>query len=265
MATLGTTEAILRILIMAETLRLLKELVKLRTNLMPGPVPSPPLVTYNILYLVADVVFATNNFVVDSLFLYRCYVIWGRQKKVLIVPGVFMISTVILGCVAGIIRIQDINLEPTFLTASFIMAAATNLVLVTLTAGRIWVTRRDAIHIGADNTLRNRYSTAITTIVESGAIYCLCAILSAVTNTLKESTIAANIAYIVIDCTSAQLMNILPTLIIVRAAMGHNIQDKIEPRSVPRTTPRRAVQREHLSSGILDLKPSIDSEEEAIV
>ncbi|KAF8188257.1 hypothetical protein K438DRAFT_980589 [Mycena galopus ATCC 62051] len=129
MAVLGTTEVILRILIMAETLRLLKELVKLRTDLMPGPVPSPPLVTYIILSLAAYMVSVTNNLVVDSLFLYRCYVIWGRQKRVLIVPGVFMISTFIL-CVAST---QDFNLEPRFLTASFIMAAATNLVLVAFT------------------------------------------------------------------------------------------------------------------------------------
>ncbi|KAF8188228.1 hypothetical protein K438DRAFT_1834078 [Mycena galopus ATCC 62051] len=233
MAALGTTVAILRILIMAETLCLLKELVKLRTNLMLGPVPSPPLVTYNILRLAVNVVFVTNKL------LYRCYMIWGRQKKVLILPGVFMISTV--RCVAGI---QVFNLEPTFLIVSFIMAVATNTVLVTLT----------------DNTLRNHYSTVITTVVESGALYCLFAILSAVTSILQESTNAVNITYIVIACASAQLMNILPTLIIVRAGMGHNIQDKIESQSVPRTTPRRAVQREHPSSKVLDLRPGIGSE-----
>ncbi|KAF8188238.1 hypothetical protein K438DRAFT_980266 [Mycena galopus ATCC 62051] len=259
MAALGTAQVVLSIAITVGMLRLLQELVKQRTDLNPGPVPAPPLRTVILLGFAANLVFLINNLTADLLFLYRCYVIWGRQKKVLIVPGVFILLSFVSGCVASI---RDSSV--TFAAAGYIMAAATNLVLVAFTAGRIWITRRDAIYVGTDSALKNRYSTVITTIMESGALYCLITILSAVTNALQYNTIAADITYDAISSASAQLANILPTLIIVRAGMGYNIQDRIESLHVPRTTlALSVVERGDSSYGVLDLRPGI--EEEAIV
>ncbi|KAJ7834204.1 hypothetical protein B0H14DRAFT_2798671 [Mycena olivaceomarginata] len=36
---------------------------------------------------VNDSLFVANNIVIDSLFIHRCYVIWGRNIKVVIVPA----------------------------------------------------------------------------------------------------------------------------------------------------------------------------------
>ncbi|KAF8188247.1 hypothetical protein K438DRAFT_1972432 [Mycena galopus ATCC 62051] len=79
------------------------------------------------------------------------------------------------------------------------------------------------MHIGADNSLKNQYNTIITTVVESGTLYCLFAIVSAITVTLQTSTFAATIMSSVMASVSDQLVNILPRMIVVRAAMGHNI------------------------------------------
>ncbi|KAF8188251.1 hypothetical protein K438DRAFT_1834116 [Mycena galopus ATCC 62051] len=233
----------------AETLRLLHRLAKQGTGLNPGSTAAPGLGTYDSLFFAAEVVFAVNNLTADLLFLYRCYVIWGRQKKVLIVPGALILSTV--GCISS----AQQDLGPTF-TASYITAGAGNLTLVGFTAGRIWVKRRDAIHIDTDSNLKNRYSTAIAIIVESGALYCFFAILCAITAQLRESAIG-DITFGVIVSASAQGMNILPTLIIVRAGMGRNIQDRIEPLRAPRVTPAcPGVKRADSSYGVLDIKPS---------
>ncbi|KAF8188223.1 hypothetical protein K438DRAFT_1834073 [Mycena galopus ATCC 62051] len=237
-----------------ETLRLLHRLVKQGAYLNPDPVGAPGLGTYESLFFAAEVVFAVNNLTADLLFLYRCYVIWGRQKKVLILPGALILSTVVLGCISK-------DLGPTF-TAGYITAGAGNMTLVGFTAGRIWVKRRDAIHIDTDSNLKNRYSTAIAMIVESGALYCFFAILCAITAELRESAIG-DITFGVIVSASAQGMNILPTLIIIRAGTGHNIQDRIEPLRVPRVTPARpGVKRADSSYGVLDIKPS--SEQKAV-
>ncbi|KAF8188217.1 hypothetical protein K438DRAFT_1834054 [Mycena galopus ATCC 62051] len=251
LAALGTTQVVLCIPITVETLRLLHELVQQRTDLNPGPVPAPQLRTYNSLEVAEEVVFVINNLTADLLFLYRCYVIWGRQKKVLILPGVFMISTVAVG---GVASTQDLG--PTF-TVGYSMAAATNLTLVAFTAGRIWLKRRDAIHIDTDSPLKNRYRTVLAMIVESGALYSLFAILGAVTSQFEQSA-NGDVVHNVISAASAQGMNILPTLIIVRAGMGRNIQDRIESSRAPRRTPARsrAVEWEGSSYEVLDIKPS---------
>ncbi|KAJ7745624.1 hypothetical protein B0H14DRAFT_2637100 [Mycena olivaceomarginata] len=142
--------------------------------------------------------------------LYRCYVIWGRQKKVLILPGGLIIST------------------------------------VDSPAGRIWMKRREAVYIGADS-LKNRYNTAIAIIVESGALYCTFLILLAITR-------QSRMTWIVLSGALAHLMNIIPALIIVRASLGHNIQDKIESQP-SRTTPSRGGEWQKPSFEVLDLKP----------
>ncbi|KAF8188206.1 hypothetical protein K438DRAFT_1972394 [Mycena galopus ATCC 62051] len=133
------------------------------------------------------------------------------------------------------------------------------ILLVAITAGRIWLKLREAIHIGTYITLKNRYHTVFATIVESGVLYCSLAILIVILE-VQPSTASSDITF-AIEWASAQLINIIPTLIIVRAGMGHNIQDKIEPPRAPRTTPARSVvHREHSSDGVLDLKPGSEKE-----
>ncbi|KAJ7690282.1 hypothetical protein B0H14DRAFT_3532397 [Mycena olivaceomarginata] len=58
MATLGTTQFILSILTMVETLRVVQQLVKQAIDLTPNP---PPPETYDFLYTARAVVFSTNK------------------------------------------------------------------------------------------------------------------------------------------------------------------------------------------------------------
>ncbi|KAJ7798211.1 hypothetical protein B0H13DRAFT_1933775 [Mycena leptocephala] len=121
--------------------------------------------------------------------LYRCYVIWGFRKKIVIVPVLLMLSTFVTGIMGA--AAQPLNVSDVRISGS--LAVATNLFL---TAGRIIWIRRAASHVGLDNTVRNRYTTAIgmmyglvlyplppdmTSRLESGAIYCLASIFLLVT------------------------------------------------------------------------------------
>ncbi|KAF7342284.1 hypothetical protein MVEN_01816500 [Mycena venus] len=135
----------------------------------------------NSLNLAQNGIFSFNNFVTDSLFLYRCYMIWGSQWKVIMFPGLLVLSTFVAGCVS-ITSPNDQTLEKT----PYIMAAITNFILLFLTAGRIWWIRRNARHIGT-TALKDRYSKVIAMIVESGAMYCVFAILLVVTYPLGFS------------------------------------------------------------------------------
>ncbi|KAJ6548401.1 hypothetical protein B0H19DRAFT_1160972 [Mycena capillaripes] len=52
-----------------------------------------------ILDVVNDSLFVANNIVTDGLFILRCYVIWGRNIKAVIVPALFLVAGIVTGSV----------------------------------------------------------------------------------------------------------------------------------------------------------------------
>ncbi|KAJ7744080.1 hypothetical protein B0H16DRAFT_1560144 [Mycena metata] len=120
MAILGTTQLILCLLGTAETVRVLvqqgtgSKSLSLRASLN------------NAQYLI----FGFNNLLTDSLFLYRCFITWGCQWKAVVLPGSLVILTFAIGCIIIVVDPSD----TTLIRIPFVVAAVTNLVLVTLTA-----------------------------------------------------------------------------------------------------------------------------------
>ncbi|KAJ7649439.1 hypothetical protein DFH06DRAFT_553940 [Mycena polygramma] len=216
MALLGTTQIVLRLIMATMTVRFLLQFIERGTES-----PLNLRGAYNSLYIAQEAIFAINNLVVDALFLFRCYVIWGSQWKVVILPALLILCTFVMGCVA--VAGNDVSKSTSSIlqTAPFIMAAITNLVLVLLTAGRLWWIRRAAVHIEDTKDLQNRYSHVISMILESGALYCICTILLIVTYPL-------GLAYFVLAGIATHFINIVPTLIIVRVGLGH---DTVENRA----------------------------------
>ncbi|KAJ7182844.1 hypothetical protein C8R43DRAFT_968249 [Mycena crocata] len=51
-------------------------------------------ILYSDLYAVEDFLLVTNNLVADSLFTYRCFVIWERNLRVVILPMIMVFATV---------------------------------------------------------------------------------------------------------------------------------------------------------------------------
>ncbi|KAJ7309271.1 hypothetical protein DFH08DRAFT_944213 [Mycena albidolilacea] len=87
--------------------------------------------------VAGDYLLVANNIVTDGLFLHRCYVIWGRKMKVVIVPAFSFVATA---------------------------------------AGRIWWIRRDVVS-ALEPSIMRVYGTVIAMILESGAIYCMSIVL----------------------------------------------------------------------------------------
>ncbi|KAJ6594773.1 hypothetical protein B0H19DRAFT_1096683 [Mycena capillaripes] len=101
------------------------------------------------------------------------------------------------------------------------MVLLTNVVLTVLTAGRIWWMRRDACIVLESAHVR-KYDTAIAMIIlESGAIYCLAIIiyLTAVSVPVLNNSPASDI----VRAALPQIMNIVPTLIIVRTGLRRSV------------------------------------------
>jgi len=121
----------------------------------------------------------------------------------------------LLTFVAGILTflpvnaIQDIRIP-------YSLGVATNLVLTTITAGRILWIRRAASHVDLDNAFRRRYNRAIVIILESGAVYCIVGIFLFIAVSLRNEEIY-DIGYGV----GQQLLNIVPTLTLVHVGRSN--------------------------------------------
>ncbi|KAJ7182843.1 hypothetical protein C8R43DRAFT_968240 [Mycena crocata] len=100
------------------------------------------------------------------------------------------------------------------------MSVVTNVVLMALTAGRIWWIRRDA-SVLADCASVRRYNMVIAIILESGAIYCLSVIIYVtIVSILNPGNFSPLID--IFRGVVPQIMNIAPALIIVRVGLGYN-------------------------------------------
>ncbi|KAJ7744131.1 hypothetical protein B0H16DRAFT_994700 [Mycena metata] len=179
------------------------------------------------LNLAPTFIFFTNNLVSDSLLLYRCFLIWGSRWPPVVLPGILVIAT----CVAGYNTvINSISHRASLFDALApnIFGAVTNAVLVAFTVGRIWWIRRDALRVSHGAEVLNRYNTAIAMILESGALLLVPTILAIIPMPAVPRIIMTGIA--------GQLINIAPTLIVVRVGLGHDIQDTVQ--SLPGNTHR---------------------------
>ncbi|KAF8184047.1 hypothetical protein K438DRAFT_2020416 [Mycena galopus ATCC 62051] len=106
--------------------------------------------------IVADnVLLALNVAVADMFFIYRCYVVWGSQGKILVLPVLLMLATLVAATTASASN------SVASLEIPCGLAAATNIVLITLTAGRIYWISHQSAKAGFDTPHRSLYSRAI--------------------------------------------------------------------------------------------------------
>ncbi|KAJ7846478.1 hypothetical protein B0H14DRAFT_2771848 [Mycena olivaceomarginata] len=192
MATLGTIQIAVNIATAVMAVRFVQQVI--RGQILDQLAPFFPLGD------ILDLTLVINVLVTDSFLLYRCYVIWGFQKKVLVLPVVLILSTIVMG-ILGLLGFADPRIACG-------LTIATNLVLTTLIAGRIMWIRRAASFAGLDKTLRERYTRAMGMILECGAIYCIGVITVIAT---RNDFTAYNVAWGVLG----QLMNIIPTFTLV--------------------------------------------------
>ncbi|KAF7364641.1 hypothetical protein MVEN_00333500 [Mycena venus] len=186
---------------------------------------------------------AVNNLVTDLLFLYRCYIIWGSRKVVLLMPAACILVTIVLTILSWITRGQVYLVQDP--RAPFIMSLGTNVLLMCLAGGRIWYVGRRVQIVQSHRGLPHQYNTAIALLLESGAMYCLCLVLWVIslTTTLGLSTESESIFSGITGALVGQTVNIAPTVILVRVARGHWQWDQDDPRrsSSQRTAGSRIV------------------------
>jgi len=185
-------------------------------------------------------IYATNNIVADGLLIYRCYIVWGYQWKVAIVPILMLIGS---EPVSGYRSVYNFSQAQSTITpditawgdAMFVLSLLTTLLVSSLIAYRIyWIGRRLNAMLGPGQSRKHRYTIAI--VLESGALYSAPLVLLLVLFSFDSVY-----AYIVYDAL-AQIMGLAPTIIIVRVGLGISTQGvAATPKFDRLSTPLRSV------------------------
>ncbi|KAJ6535140.1 hypothetical protein B0H19DRAFT_1271786 [Mycena capillaripes] len=195
----------------------------------------------------AYVIYAINNSIADGLLIYRCYVVWNHNWRIIVLPVMLLIASTGEAC--GL----DVFLDA---TPQFAVILATNLLA---TAGRIWwISNHSRGYLGA--AAQQRYASAIALVVESGMLYSatIVAFLIVISFPSLSSTLEEPLLQIV-----TQVMGIAPTLIIVRVGLGVTVEDSSSTfrttttTSIPLRQPRHANSRLGTSIGSADPKENL--------
>jgi len=165
-------------------------------------------VPYDNLSLANMTLYVVNNVIADGLVIYRCYSVWNRNIYVIIVPIILLVISSVFG--------WDILLP---LEPFFALSLATNILVTTLTAGRIWwICRKARSYLKTD--VQRRYVSSISILVESGVIYSVSVLIYLILGAIPS----ANIVQEPVMEMLAQVVGIVPTLIIVRVGLGVSVQ-----------------------------------------
>ncbi|TFK50234.1 hypothetical protein OE88DRAFT_339792 [Heliocybe sulcata] len=119
----------------------------------------------------------TCNLLGDMVLIYRCWCVWGRQIKPVLLPALSFVALFVL-TVLSLVKLSQLphNLMGLsmsfsgFVEAALILSLVTNVILTLLISGRIYAIMRadtlPAAHI-------KQYTTVIEIFIESGAVFAM--------------------------------------------------------------------------------------------
>jgi len=163
-------------------------------------------------------IFILYNLIADGIILYRCYVIWGMKRRILIVP-MFTYACTITASILAFTAYET----PGFVSG-MAMTFFTNIIAISLTAGRIWwISRQDRALLG--HNAQGRYKTAIAILLESGIIYPISLLVLVLAYVAFSHTESWIIGLNTVVAVLYQVVGIAPTLIIARVGLGVSIND----------------------------------------
>ncbi|KAF7364963.1 hypothetical protein MVEN_00367100 [Mycena venus] len=168
-----------------------------------------------------NILMLLNNLFVDSLFIYRCYVIWAEFRsrvKVICVPLLLVLAITILGIVTASLPSDHSGVNELTIVVAVGMITA-NLLLTGLTAGRIWWMRCQSLRVTGRTQLVSRYNTAIKMLLESSGLYFIFMVGFLIIQAMGSPATFYSPGISVLSGASGQLMNVLPALLILESSV----------------------------------------------
>ncbi|THH30055.1 hypothetical protein EUX98_g4135 [Antrodiella citrinella] len=156
-----------------------------------------------------------NSVVGDSIVVWRCWLVWGRDWRMCVVPVLLVIASAVCGFAQTVYFARAKKLHSAFAHilqvwngSLFSLSLATNLTVTLLISLRVWYMLREG------SGAKFRYWRVLLIIIESGMIYSVALICE-----ITLYFLGNNAFYIVYD-PIAQLTAIVPTMILVLAGLG---------------------------------------------
>ncbi|KAJ7252917.1 hypothetical protein C8J57DRAFT_1722675 [Mycena rebaudengoi] len=182
---------------------------------------------YSSVAIATNAVYVTSNIIADTIFILRCYAIWNFQRKIIIFPIVLTLAVAGVGYTNAFWPLHTPNAlrSANLVVAEFsfklfkisiLLSICTTVILMVLTAGRIWWIGRTARTL-LGRTVISKYHTACAMILESGAIYCVGAIAFATIGFTLDQV------YWTTGAILGQLVGIAPAIIAVRVGLGRSV------------------------------------------
>ncbi|KAJ7614438.1 hypothetical protein FB45DRAFT_254321 [Roridomyces roridus] len=204
---------------------------------LPAP-PQEPLVR------AAFGIYVTSNVIADSIFVFRCYAIWGFRLLIVAVPALCTLCVAALGywqviqpdkivIFAGQTTQEQTPIVVSLFTIPILISLATTMTLMILSAGRIWWLGCRARKMMGYKT--GRYYTVCAMILESGAVYVVGAVLLAILSIFYYADDLVMCAPI-----TAQLAGIAPTIIAVRVGLNKSVES-VDSFAIVVQRPRRPL------------------------
>ncbi|KAJ7154354.1 hypothetical protein C8R43DRAFT_440543 [Mycena crocata] len=165
-----------------------------------------------------NVMYVTSNVIADSIFIFRCYAIWNFQRKIIVVPLLSTLAVAGLGYFdSG--RLTSIVIITFLFDLSIAVSLFTTILLMGLSAGRIWWLARQAQDV-LGRRVTDKYYTVVAMILESGALYCLGGIAFIIVAFREASSTNPVITS---GAVLGQLVGIAPTILAVRVGLGKSV------------------------------------------
>ncbi|KAJ7787402.1 hypothetical protein B0H14DRAFT_2249824, partial [Mycena olivaceomarginata] len=179
----------------------------------------------------ADMLFSITDWCSQLILLYRCYLVWGRNIWVVILP--FLMSLATVACGIGLIGlVLSINPKapqaPAAIvpvgTAGFSLSLCLNFIVSALIVARIWHTSRQNRLHGLSHS-NNSVHRAVGIVVEAGLLFLAVQFVFVVLFAI------AHPAQAILVPVATQVYGISPTLIIVRVSLGASYEPTTAPIS----------------------------------
>lgn len=156
-----------------------------------------------------------NSIIGDSVVVWRCYLVWGHDWRMCVVPILLVIASAVCGFAQTVYFARAKSLHSAFAHilqvwngSLFGLSLATNVVVTLLISMRVWYMFR-----ATGGVAHFQYWRILLIVIESGMVYSV-ALICEITLYFLNS----NAFYIVYD-PIAQLTAITPTMIIILAAL----------------------------------------------
>jgi len=198
-----------------------------------------------------DFLYITSLIVGDSVIVWRCWIVWRKKWAIVALPLLMLLGEAIAGYVAiGKYLSPDLTTDTSIKpwgTAMFSVSLATNVVVTSLTAGRIWWISRTTNKLMASGGTRSL--AAVTLIIESGLAITIAKIIEFSTFQIAfAGTVNMQAIYIMFELMP-QLFGIIPTVIILSIQVGVTTSKAYSAGQNPHSFPRTGAYGNHSGYG----------------